>query len=650
MIDFQQVSKNFGTQSVLVNAGLRINAGERVGIVGPNGAGKSTLFSLIVGEISTDAGSVILPRNCRLGYLRQHLEPDSADVSLLEYAESGVPELVTIERRMHDLEHALADPDADRGRALEELGDLQTRFENMGGYRMRHRAESALSGLGFAEGEFAQPFTTLSGGWQMRAELARVTVAEPELLLMDEPSNYLDTVAIEWLQRFLRDFAGTLVLISHDRYLLGSLCTVTVEVANGEVTRYPGTYDYYVRERAQRQEQRISAVKKQDRVRKQAEKFIERFRAKNTKSSLVQSKIKMLERMDEIVVTRAAMSPGRIRIPSPPRCGQHVAQLSDAGATYDSKRWVLRHVELAVERGDKTALVGLNGTGKTTLLRLLAGRLPPSEGVRRLGHNVTVGYQSQDFADTLQERATVFSSVKEVGGGASDQQVRTLLGGFGFSGDSIEKTVGVLSGGEKVRLAFARLLVNPPSFLILDEPTTHLDIPAREALEKGLRSYTGTLCFVSHDIEFIRRVATSIVAMAPPGIMHYPGGYDYYREKIAADQGAAPAPVSQAAPPQRQTERRVRAEVIQKYSRARRELKKQVERLEARVEQLESEQKTLADRLSSSEPGLDHIDINRRLAELQQEIPDTTRRWEAFAMEWDDLEREYAEKRALRQP
>jgi len=648
MIDFQQVHKSFGSQQVLVDANFRINPGERVGIVGPNGAGKSTVFALISGEITPDKGSVTVPADCRLGYVHQQLRPRSVDSALLEYAESGRPELVDMEREMHALEQGLrSGAGNDHARRLRRLGDLQTRFENTGGYEVRHRAETILSSLGFDVKGFSLPFASFSGGWQMRAELARVTVAGPEVLLMDEPSNYLDTVAIEWLQRFLREFAGTLVLISHDRFLLNSLCTGTLEIANTAATRYPGNYDAYVRERQQRVELLLATQKKQDRKRRHAERFIERFRAKNTKAAQVQSKIKQLERMEVVAPMQRVVSPGRIRIPHPPRSGHEVVRLSAAGLTYDGQHWVIRDVDLALERGSKTAVVGLNGTGKTTLLRVMAGHLPASEGKRRPGHNVSVGYQSQEFGETLDEQLTVFNTVRQVGARASDEQVRTLLGGFGFSGESIEKRVRVLSGGEKIRLAFARLLMNPPSFLILDEPTTHLDISAREALEEALRRYTGTLCFVSHDIEFVRQVATSVIAMTPPGITRYPGGYDYYREKVAAQEAASgPTEVSRRKlPSQRKTQRRERAEVVQKYSRARREIKKEVDRLEKKIAEFEAEQKKLADRLSSGAPDLGYEDINRRLAEIQGKLSDTNRRWEAFAIELDELEREYTTRR-----
>jgi len=648
MIDFQQVQVSHGAQTVLAGASFRVNPGERVGIVGPNGAGKSTVFSLLCGELTPDSGAVTVPRSTRLGHLRQQLNPARNDETLQEYVQSGAPELQAIHDRIHALDHRLKHADgAERERVLKELGELQTRFESLGGYDLRARAEAALTALGFDPDRLADPFGALSGGWQMRAELVRVTVWRPDLLLMDEPTNYLDIPAVEWLQRFLRDYPGTLLLISHDRYLLNALSNVTIEIANGEATRYEGPYDRYVEERQRRFAAVIAARRNQARKREQAERFIERFRAKNTKATQVQSKIKMLERMEEVEAPRDIVSPGAIRLPTPARCGREVARLDDAGYSYDGKRWVLRHVNLAIERGDRFALVGLNGKGKTTLLRLLAGLLEPGEGRRRIGHKVEIGYQSQEFADTMNAQRTALETVKQAALDASEQEVRTLLGGFGFSGAAVDKPVAVLSGGEKVRLAFARLLVRPPNFLLLDEPTTHLDIAARQALEEALLQFEGTLCVVSHDIAFVRRVANGIIAMTPPSITRYWGGYDHYREKLAAAEAAAEAarPAAPASP--ERSDRRARAERVQAFSRRRRAIQSHVNRVEGKIAKLETRQTELLASLGKDRAAnVDYDEVNRGLARVQQRLNDENRRWEALAIELDELEREYQEETA----
>lgn len=649
MIDFLAVSKNFGGQDVLRQASLRIHPGERVGVVGPNGAGKTTIFSLITGDMTPDSGTVALPKNARLGYLRQQLRLEDAVRTLIEHAEQGIPEVLAIHDRIVVIESGLRHTTVpeERSRLLRELGDLQTQYEHLHGYDIQARAKAVLGGLGFSSDGFERPLREFSGGWQMRAELARVLVPKPHILLLDEPSNYLDIPAVEWLQRHLRDFPGTLVMISHDRYLLNTLTNVTVEVSGGRVTRYAGNYDSYVEQREVRIEREDAAWKNQERKREQVERFIERFRAKNTKSSQVQSRIKMLDKLDAIDVTQRPMTRGAIRLKPPPHAGQEILRLEDAGITYDGQRWVLRNIDLRIERGDKLALVGLNGLGKTTLLRAMGGALPLSEGRRIVGHKVQLGYQSQDFGETMDPRMSVFDTVRSKTAVMSDQEVRTLLGGFGFPGDCIEKRVDVLSGGEKVRLAFAKLFASPPNFLLLDEPTTHLDIAAREMLEDALRDYQGTVCLVSHDITFVTRVAAGIIAMAPPGIARYQGGYEYYRQKMVEEEAAAAAGGGAAGSrpsSERKLAKRERAEYIQQYSRLRQQARNRLRHAERVVEKLETEQKTLVTQLEADgKPPPNYSAINRRLSEIQDDLQGATAEWEAAAMEAENVEKEYRE-------
>ncbi len=638
MIEFINVSKQYGPQDVLVSADLRILAGNRIGVVGPNGAGKTTVFALITGEIVPDKGDVIIQSGIRIGYLRQVLNNTQIQTPLAEYVADAIPELRATEEQLHRIEHVLQDQPGhpDRDKLLRDLGRLQTDFEHLGGYTLRARADAALGGLGFAADTLSRPLHSFSGGWQMRAELARVLIADPDILLLDEPSNYLDLPAVEWLQRYLRAFRGTLVLISHDRYLLNTLTEDTLEINAGRCTLYPGPYDDYMSARVLRHEQLSALKKNQDQKRKQVERFIERFRAKNTKATQVQSRIKMLDKMDAIELPDHIMTRGRIRIAPPPHCGAEVMRLEKAGVTYDGNQWVLRHVDLSVQRGEKTALVGLNGLGKTTLLRMLAGVLPLNEGRRVQGHRVAPGYQTQDFAESMKPSDTAFQAVRAVAPDVHEQQIRTLLGGFGFSGDAIEKTVAVLSGGEKIRLAFARLLVKPPNFLILDEPTTHLDVHAREALEDALASYTGTLYFVSHDVEFVRRVATGIIAMEPPGIRRYPGGYDYYKEKMAADN----APASTSAPDtgsKRKEQKRDRARVIQVTGAKKRKLEKNMREAEERIARLEVEQSELTNGMETGGRALSYAEINQRLTYIPAQIEGATRAWEEAATELEEL-------------
>jgi ATP-binding cassette subfamily F protein 3 len=645
MIEFLQVYKNYGGQDVLTDVSFRISPGARVGVVGPNGAGKSTLFALINGEVSPDKGKVTCRKGARLGYVRQMVVPQSDDQALIGYVEMAVPELHDLEREIHELDHRLhAGLEADPAPALRRLGDLQTRFEHMGGYVMRNRAEAALSGLGFAVDDFERPFASFSGGWQMRAELARVIVANPEILLLDEPSNYLDIVAVEWLQKSLREFKGTLILISHDRFLLNTLTSDTIEIFAGQATRYSGNYDYYANERIHRREALLGAYRNQERQRQQLERFVERFKAKNTKASQAASKQKQLDRMDTISVPSELISPGRIRLAKPPHCGLEVVRLENLGFSYDGVRWILRGVDLGIARGDKLVLIGLNGMGKTTLLRLIAGQLQPQEGRRVMGHQVVVGYQSQEFAETLDPARTVLETLKHAAPDLPESAGRSLLGGFGFSGDAVEKKVGVLSGGEKIRMAFSRLLAKPPNLLILDEPTTHLDITAREALELALREFEGTMVMVSHDIEFVRHTGARVIAMTPPGITPYAGDYDYYHEKAAARAGAEARgdSSSSAAGDERRAKRRDRAETIQRFGKIRRELERQIKAAEEGIARLEAEQATLVEKLANP-ANTDYLRTNHRLYEIQIEIGKSAEKWEKASRELEQTQKDFEE-------
>ncbi len=633
MIDFIQVSKQFGTQDVLKTVTFRINAGERIGIVGPNGAGKSTVFSLINHEVEADAGEIVLPKHCRIGHLKQQLNPHEVELSLIDYTEDSIPELKTIPEKIHELESRMAGLEGvEKERALKQAGELQHRFEHLGGYEMRARAEAALSGLGFHVDEFERPFTSFSGGWQMRAELARTLIANPDLLMLDEPSNFLDLPAVEWLQKFLRSYEGTMLLISHDRYLLRSLATVTLEIAGGRATRYQGGYEYYLNEREDRIRHQLAAKENQDREIEQMESFIKRFRAKSSKAAQVQSRIKQLEKMERIEAPATVANTSKIRLAAPPHSGHEIMRLEKAGLTYDGRRWIFQGLDLNINRGEKVALVGYNGMGKTTLLRSLAGALTLSEGRRVLGHKVVIGYQSQDFAETMNPEKTVYHIVKDQHPSAMESEVRNLLGGFGFSGDTIDKKVSVLSGGEKIRLAFARLFIDPPNFLLLDEPTTHLDVNGREALEQALRDYKGALCVVSHDVTFVRNIAEQIIHIDDRGVSRFPGGYDYFLQKQEERGGGSTGPASgaAAAPSAAPAGPAAKGKDARKARAAQREAEKELKKIERKIEKLSEEQLGLTDEMMSRRDA-DFASINTRLAQIQSEIQALESDWETVA-------------------
>lgn len=674
MIQFTQVAKAFGTQQVVQDVTFTIHPGERVGVVGPNGAGKSTLFEMLSGHIQPDKGEVSFPSSLRLGYVHQQLHDVPAETTLIGYTEHAMPELTAMHDEMERLGHALTDATGEeQTRLLNRLGTLQTEYEHQGGYELRTRAETILSGLGFQVSRFNDSFASFSGGWKIRSELARNLVSRPDVLLLDEPTNYLDVPAVEWLRDYLKNYPGTLLLISHDRYLLNSLTSVTLEVMGGRVTRYPGNYAQYVQDRESRHDQLIAQKRNLDRRKEQLERFVDRFKAKATKAAQAQSRQKMLDKLEDVEIPQIFVKAPRIILPDPPRSGQEVVRLEKATFSYDGKHNILDGIDLRLDRGEKAAFVGLNGMGKTTLLRLIAGQMTLRSGKLVIGHGVCMGYQSQDYAETMDPQRTVYETVRAVSSDRSEGELRSMLGGFGFSGEAIDKQVQVLSGGEKVRLALARLLLRPNNFLLLDEPTTHLDIYARESLEEALRNYQGTLCLVSHDIAFVRNLATSIFALTPGVVTRYYGNYDYYREKLAeqtsrdrqqAEAMQAAAQAAQAAKAHaamkaslstiapatadaggigtaptlnRRDRKREEAQIRAFFSKDRRRWEEAVAKHENTIAELETEQEGLYAALAEAKPGTDFEAINKRLVDIKHDMDSAAWAWEEASRALDNV-------------
>jgi ATP-binding cassette subfamily F protein 3 len=643
MLDFKGISVHYGHQDVLTDVTFRVNAGDRIGVVGPNGSGKSTLFKIALGEMSTDTGELIVESNPRIGWTRQNPEPDFPEETLLEYSLRGIPGLSEIESEMHRLEENLDDGN------LKRYGELQSRFEHLGGYDIETRVKVALGGLGFSVEDFSRPFNSFSGGWRMRAELSRVLASKPDLLLLDEPSNYLDLPAVEWLQKFLKVYEGTLMLISHDRYLLRTLTSITVEVDAGKVTRYEGDLDYYLREREVRYQHLLQAKENQDHKREQLQRFVDRFRAQATKAAQAQSRQKLIDKLDEekIVLPKRYTNSGRLRLADPPASGVEMFRCEDLVFSYDGVKNILDGITFNITRGDKVALIGYNGLGKTTLMRIMAGTRNPTGGKAVLGHNVVPGYLSQEFAETIPPDVTVYRNAKNaIPPGMNEKNFRNQLGAFGFDENDIEKPAGVLSGGEKIRLAFLRLFLSAPNFLLLDEPTTHLDLDGRRLLQDALGKYKGTVLLVSHDIDFVRAVATSILEITPEGINQYPGGYDYYCEKKAAAAGGAPvkaaAPVAADAAGREgrlsaKDLRKQRADARAKIAPKVKELKRRVETAERKLEELQKALDEASAELFNPTPTTDFAEANRKVRTLQFEIDRYTADWEEAAVELEAL-------------
>ena len=659
MLDFKGISVHYGHQDVLTDVTFRVNKGDRVGVVGPNGSGKSTLFKIVLGEMSTDKGELVIENSPRIGWTRQNPEPDTPEETLLEYSIRGIPGLSEMEAEMAELETDLQDP-----MKMRRYGELQTQFEHLGGYDIETRVKIALGGLGFTVEEFSKPFTSFSGGWRMRAELSRVLASKPDLLLLDEPSNYLDLPAVDWLQKFLKQYDGTLMLISHDRYLLRTLTNIIVEVDAGTATRYEGDLDYYLREREVRYEHLKQAKENQDHHREQLQRFVDRFRAQATKAAQAQSRQKLIDKIDEerIVLPKRYTNSGRLRLAEPPPSGIEMFRCENLGFAYgkqvkvegEGEEWkfVFRNVEFNIARGDKVALIGYNGLGKTTLMRIIAGTRQPTEGKAVLGHNVVPGYLSQEFAETIPPDVTVYRNAKnawDAHGGGPEKVFRNQLGAFGFDENDVEKPAGVLSGGEKIRLAFLRLFLSAPNFLLLDEPTTHLDLDGRRLLQEALQKYTGTILLVSHDIDFVRAVATSVLEITREGLNRYPGGYDYYCEKKAERTASSGSP-SAAVDSNRQQStaeegeklsskelRKQRAAERAKYAPQMKELKKRVETAEKKLDELQKALDEASAELFNPTPTTNFAEVNRTVRTLQFEIDRYTADWEEAATALEQL-------------
>ena len=651
MLDFRNISVHYGHQDVLSNVTFRVNKGDRVGVVGPNGSGKSTLFKIVLGEMATDIGELIVENSPRIGWTRQNPEPDNEGETLLEYSMRGVPGLSEIEAEMQSLEAGLDDP-----AKLAHYGELQTKFEHLGGYDIETRVKIALGGLGFATDEFGKPFKSFSGGWRMRAELSRVLASKPDLLLLDEPSNYLDLPAVDWLQKFLKAYDGTLMLISHDRYLLRTLTSIIVEVDAGTATRYEGGLDWYLREREVRYEHLKAAKENQDHHREQLQRFVDRFRAQATKAAQAQSRQKLIDKIDEerIVLPKRYTQSGRLRLAEPPPSGIEMFRCEDLEFSYDGVRKVLDGITFNIARGDKVALIGYNGLGKTTLMRIIAGTRKPTSGKAVLGHNVVPGYLSQEFAETIPPDVSVYRNAKTVWdehGGGPEKNFRNQLGAFGFDENDVEKPAGVLSGGEKIRLAFLRLFLAAPNFLLLDEPTTHLDLDGRRLLQEALQKYSGTILLVSHDIDFVRAVATSVIEITHEGIRQFPGGYDYYREKKAeldaaaqarkaeapGNRGAESGRADAAKAPTAKELRKQRADERAKIAPRVKELKQRVAHAEKKLDELQKSLDEASAELFNPTPATDFAELNRKVRTIQFEIDRYTADWEAAATELEEL-------------
>jgi ATPase subunit of ABC transporter with duplicated ATPase domains len=535
MISLTRINKQYGRQVVFVEASFQLNAGEKVGLVGPNGAGKTTLFRMITGDEVPDDGDVSVPKRLTIGYFRQDVEEMSGR-SVLDEAIAGSGRVGLLHHELEALQHAMGDPAQadDMDRILARFGEVQEEYEHLGGYALESQAREVLHGLGFEDEQIDGDVGALSGGWKMRVAMARVLLGRPDVLLMDEPTNHLDIESIIWLESFLKSLPGALLMTSHDRDFMNRIVSRIAEIDSGEVTSYSGNYDFYERERAIREANREAAYARQQAMLAKEQRFIDRFAAHAAKAAQVQSRVKALEKIERIELPKKRRVV-EFDFRQPPRSGDQVAVLQGVTKTY-GRRVVHDGLDLTIRRGERWSVMGRNGSGKTTLLKMVAGALAPDAGGVKLGASLKLGYFAQQALEVLDPDLTVWDQVERDFPHESTGVLRNFLGAFQFSGDEIEKKIRSLSGGEKTRLVLARMLLDPPNFLVLDEPTNHLDLATKDMLIRSLSQFEGTMLFVSHDRSFLRALSNRVLELGGESGLErkphvYPGTYVEYVER-----------------------------------------------------------------------------------------------------------------------
>lgn len=640
MIDLLNLSVQFGGEYLFENVNIRINPGDKIALVGSNGTGKSTLLKIIAGKVEPESGIVQAQKNIKIGYLPQELISNSGR-SIFEEVKSSISFVNELDKEENEINNKLnSDSISDElhDKFIHRLGDINNIKEKLGYYKIDSEIEKILLGLGFKVSDLSRPCDEFSGGWQMRVELAKILANENDLILLDEPTNHLDIDSLQWILEFLQSYKGAILLVSHDKYFVNNVTTKTLEIFNYVVSFYKGKYDDYLNYKKERDEQLIAKYKNQQLKIKSTERFIERFRYKNTKAKQVQSRIKQLDKLEKIELPTEFESNIQIRFPDPPRSTIHPVELENLTKSYGSLE-VLKDINFKIERGEKIAFVGPNGAGKTTLAKIIAGELSETSGRVKLGDLTRIAYYAQEVADNLDVKLNILESMMEVSPDSTEAKLRSILGSFLFSGDDVYKKISILSGGEKSRVALARILLTKANLIVLDEPTNHLDIQSKEILQNALINYTGSLVIVSHDVDFLRPIIDKVIEIRAKQFKYYYGGIDYYlRKKYDETHYVSENNKQMEVKINKKEQKRIEAEIRQKKFSETKNLKDRIETLENQIDELENKKSEFENDLLNSK-----IYSNpTKLKEVNQLYNETKQKLERAISEWSEKSDELA--------